>query len=118
MDPWLQSTITIVCSVIASSGFWAFIQTKLKKNSIEDEVLVGLAHVRIIEEGQRYVARGWITHEEYDDFIKYLAQPYLDYGANGLAKLMIKRVGDLPLKSISELTESEKEVYNKGYNNG
>ena len=25
MEPWIQMLITIVCSVIASSGFWAYI---------------------------------------------------------------------------------------------
>ena len=28
MEPWLQMVVTIVCAVIASSGFWAFIQRK------------------------------------------------------------------------------------------
>ena len=28
MEPWFQMVVTIVCAVVASSGFWAYIQKK------------------------------------------------------------------------------------------
>lgn len=31
MEPWIQMLITVVCSVIASSGFWAYLQKNLEK---------------------------------------------------------------------------------------
>ena len=66
----------------------------------------GLAHYRIIEEGQKYIERGWIAHEEYDDFMKYLGTPYLESGSNGLAKKMLDDVSELPFKSISSINSN------------
>jgi len=31
MEPWFQMVVTIVCAVVASSGFWAYIQKKSEK---------------------------------------------------------------------------------------
>lgn len=31
MEPWFQMAATIVCAVVASSGFWAYIQKKSEK---------------------------------------------------------------------------------------
>lgn len=48
METWIQMIVTIVCAVLASSGFWAFVQRKSDKNDAEKELLVGLAHDRIV----------------------------------------------------------------------
>ena len=48
MEPWLQMVVTIVCAVIASSGFWAFIQKKNDNKDVKSQMLIGLAHDRII----------------------------------------------------------------------
>lgn len=38
MEPWIQMIITIACSVIASSGFWAYI-TKADWHKPDEELL-------------------------------------------------------------------------------
>ena len=48
IEPWLQMLVTIICAVIASSGFWAFIQKKNETKDIKTQMLIGLAHDRII----------------------------------------------------------------------
>ena len=55
MEPWLQTLLTILGTILASSGFWAYIQERSKRkaaenkhNNLETQMLIGLAHDRII----------------------------------------------------------------------
>lgn len=100
---WIEIMVTIVGSVFTSSGLWTLILYKAKQKDTGFFMARGIAHYHIIEEGQKFIDRGWINHEEYDDFMKYLANPYLESGSNGLAKKMIDAVSDLPFKSISSI---------------
>lgn len=100
---WIEVLITIAGSVFASSGLWTLILYKAKQKDTGLLMTRGMAHYQIIEEGQKFIDRGWITHEEYDDFMKYLGNPYLESGSNGLAKKMIDDISDLPFKSISSI---------------
>ena len=97
MEAWLQTTLTIICSVIASSGFWAFIQRKTDKNTSETRMLVGLGHDRIVELGLKYIERKWITQEEYENLNDYLYKPYKELGGNGSAKRIMQEVDKLPI---------------------
>lgn len=31
MESWLQMAVTVVCAVVASSGFWAYVQKRSEK---------------------------------------------------------------------------------------
>lgn len=62
-------------------------------------LLVGLAHDRIVHVGRGYIRRGWITFDEYEDFMKYLYDPYSKFGGNGLAEKVAEGVRALPIKS-------------------
>ena len=49
--PWLQSVVTILCAVLASSGFWAFLKKRAerkaaesKQTTVETQMLIGLAY--------------------------------------------------------------------------
>lgn len=105
MDHELMITIvTIAGSVLASSGFWAYLQNRLnEKNNKDDfhkafvDLLKGLAHDRIVFVGNRYIERGWITNDEYDDFVNYLYEPYERVGGNGMARKVMREVENLPL---------------------
>lgn len=105
---WIEMLITIIGSVFASSGLWTLILYKAKEKDTGVQMTRGLAHYQIIAEGQKYIERGWITHEEYDDFMKYLGNAYLESGSNGLAKKMIDDISDLPFKSISSINDEKK----------
>lgn len=98
MEPWIQTIITIVCTVIASSGFWAYIQKKGDTSNAEKRLLIGLAHDRIIWLGMQYIERGWITQEEYENLHDYLYMPYTDVAddTRSVNKLM-KDVENLPV---------------------
>lgn len=97
MDSWLQMTVTIICSVIASSGFWAYIQKRSDNKDAKTQVLIGLAHDRIMFLGVKYIERGFITRDEYENLRDYLYKPYEAMGGNGSAKKVMQEVDKLPL---------------------
>lgn len=96
MEPWLQMLLTIIGSVLASSGFWAFMTKRADKNDAKTELLIGLAHDRILYLGKQYVTRGYITPEEYENLYEYLFEPYEKAGGNGTAKRVMDEVKKLP----------------------
>ena len=104
MEPWIQMVVTIVCSVIASSGFWAFVNKRSDSRDVKTEMLVGLAHDRIVYLGMMYIDRGHITQDEYENLYQYLYKPYEKMGGNGSAKRIMNEVNKLPLRK-SEYNE-------------
>lgn len=99
MDSWIQMVLTIVCAVIASSGFWAYISKRSEKKDVKTRMLVGLAHDRILFLGMSYIDRGYITRDEYENLYEYLYQPYEKMGGNGSAKRVMQEVNKLPIHS-------------------
>lgn len=98
MNTWMQTAITIVCSVIASSGFWAFLQKIADRKDVKTQMLIGLAHDRIIFLGMSYIERGWITKDEYENLHDYLYKPYEAMNGNGSGKRVMDEVKKLPLR--------------------
>ena len=98
MDSWIQIIITLVCSLVASSGFWAFVTMKLSRNDVKTQMLIGLAHDRIMYLGMGYIERGWITQDEYENLYEYLYKPYEKLGGNGSAKRVMGEVDKLPIR--------------------
>lgn len=96
MGDYTQIVLTVICSVLASSGFWAYFTKKMDKNSAEKEMLIGLAHDRIIYLGMVYIERGWITQDEFENLHDYLYVPYEKLGGNGSAKKIMEEVKRLP----------------------
>lgn len=98
MEPWFQVVITIFSSVLASSGLWAYLQKRSENRDIKTEMLVGLAHDRILYLGLHYIERGYITHDEYENLRRYLYEPYERLGGNGSAKRIMQEVDKLPIR--------------------
>lgn len=88
---------TLLSALLGGSGLWAFVKAQTDRNSTEDELLLALVRARIIEEGERYLARGYILSGEYEDFYEELYKPYLELGGNGLAQHIFERVEKLPM---------------------
>ena len=59
----LNTALTVLTSVLASSGLWAFFMSVFNKKDAKASMLLGLAHDRIIELGITYIERGWITQD-------------------------------------------------------
>jgi len=93
---WTQIIITIFCSVVASSGFWTLLQKKLDKKDVTREMLLGLAHDRIMYLGLCYINRGdWITQDEYENLKDYLYRPYKKMNGNGTGEKIMDCVDKL-----------------------
>ena len=104
VETWLQLVITIVCSVIASSGFWAFITRHAEKKDIKTEMLIGLGHDRIVFLGMQYIERGYITSDEYENLYEYLYKPYKKMGGNGSAERIMNEVNRLEIRGTHQIT--------------
>lgn len=105
METWVLPILTIlagiITSLITSQGLWAHLSAKWQKDSAESELLRGLAHTRIMSLCEKYIDRGWITPEEYEDLITYLYHPYLELGGNGTVKKMVdNEINRLPIHHI------------------
>ena len=93
---WVQMTVTIICSVLASSGIWALVLKRIERKDAKTELLIGMAHDRIMFLGTSYLNRGYITRDEYENLHEYLYAPYKKAGGNGSAEHMIQQVDKLP----------------------
>lgn len=96
---WLQLVVTVFCSVLASSGLWAYMMKRAERKDLKTEMLIGLAHDRILYLGVRYIERGWITKDEYENLHDYLYTPYQKIGGNGSAARVMSEVDRLPIKA-------------------
>lgn len=109
MEPWFQMVATIVCAVVASSGFWAYIQKRSEKKDVRTQMLIGLAHDRIVYLGMSYIDRGWITQDEYENLHDYLYKPYEKMGGNGSAKKVMSEVNKLPIHKSTYTQKNQQE---------
>lgn len=94
----IQTIITIICSVLASSGFWAFLMKRNDSKDVKTRMLIGLAHDRIMYLATEYIKRGYITMDEFENLNTYLYEPYEALGGNGSAKRVMDEVKRLPIK--------------------
>lgn len=92
-----QVILTIVTAILASSGLWAFISSRLDKNSSERELLVGICHIELVFFGMQYIERGWITRDEYET-LQELYRPYVKLGGNGSGTKIMHDIEQLPMK--------------------
>ena len=95
---WLERILTIFAAVLASSGFWAWLQKRSERKDVRTRMLVGLGHDRIMYLGMKYIERGYITHDEYENLYEYLYKPYSEIGGNGSAKRIMGEVDKLPIR--------------------
>ena len=63
----LENALTVLAAVLASSGFWAFLQRRGERKDVRAQMLMGLAHDRILFLGRSYVSRGYVTQAEYEN---------------------------------------------------
>jgi hypothetical protein len=95
---WVERVLTVFAAVLASSGFWAWLQKRSERKDVRTRMLVGLGHDRIMYLGMKYIERGYITHDEYENLYEYLYKPYEEIGGNGSAKRIMGEVDKLPIK--------------------
>ena len=116
METIWQMIGTVICAILASSGFWAYMVARrdkknkdLEKNDAKTDMIMGLGHDRIIYLCEKYIERGWISSEEYENINTWLFDPYTRMGGNGTAKRLMAIVGNLPVRKF-EYTSDGKRV--------
>lgn len=123
MDPWMLFVVGLVTAFGASGGFWAYLTHRDVQKKAWTQLLLGLAHDRIIFLCMKYIERGSITKDEYEDLVKYLWAPYSTFGGNGLAEKIMRDVQNLPMRGDSPYPhtgaqvihlQEEKHVSNNG----
>lgn len=97
MSEWLKTAVTILVTLLGSAGFWGYLEARRSKKSANTRLLVGIAHDRITYLGMKYVERGSITQDEYENLNDYLYEPYAAAGGNGSARRVMEEVKKLPL---------------------
>ena len=105
MDELYKILITSICSILASSGFWLYVQKRTEKHTAElnkfcdqADMLRGLGHDRIIDQGLTYIRRGFITASQYENLNDYLYKPYKRLGGNGSADRVMNEVNKLEIR--------------------
>ena len=92
-----QVILTIITALLASSGLWAFLGSRLEKNSAERELIVGIGHIELVFFGMQFLERGWITRDEYET-MQELYKPYVKLGGNGSGTKIMKEIENLPIR--------------------
>lgn len=106
IDALVQTLVSVILALAASGGFWTFIAKKRDSKSAKTMMIIGLGHDRIMSLGRKYLERGSITADEYENLYEYLYKPYEEMGGNGSAKMIMDKVKALP---IYEITNDKKE---------
>lgn len=108
-EVWFRAILIIVCSILGSGGFWTFLQIWFRRRDIrksaQEKFIMGLAYREITTIGLKYIDRGWITSDEYQDLLKYFYEPYKALGGNGAAERTMNQVRNLPIRSHPEHAE-------------
>ena len=94
-----NALITIVVTLVASSGFWAVIEKRTQQRNMQTELLIGLAHDKIVYLGMSYIQRGWLYYDEFENLATYLYKPYEKLGGNGSAMRVMEEVRKLPIRN-------------------
>lgn len=116
MEFWTQTFVPLVIGALSSSGMWAYLQKRSTVRSATTQLVLGLAHDRIIHLGMGYIDRGYITKDEYEDYMKYLVSPYTKFGGNGLAEKVVESVKALPITRRANVQPPTKEIYLGDFN--
>jgi hypothetical protein len=93
---WWGPIAIALASVLASSGFWAFVLKKDTNRNATTRLLMGLAYDKVTNRGMAYIERGWITRDEFEEYQRYFVEPYKALGGNGVAERIYLEVGKLP----------------------
>lgn len=109
MERHIELFVTVLCSVMTCSGFWAWFQKRSDKKDLMKDLMVGIAHDRIMQSSMYYIERGYITRDEYENLMTYLYEPYKALGGNGSATHMIEEVNRLEIRNGLIIRENNHE---------
>ena len=115
MEVLWQPVVTVVCAVFASSGLWAYLtarrerkERRAEKKDAQNAMILGLGHDRIISLCEKYIDRGYVSSDEYENLYEWLYKPYHELGGNGTAKRLMAIVENLPMHKVEYTTDGKR----------
>lgn len=108
-----QLAVAIIVTFAASSGFWSYLSSRRERKSATTRLLMGLAYDKLVFLGMKMIERGHLSKDEYEDYRRYLYEPYKELGGNGVSDRIMEEISKLPLRStkIAELQVRMKNEY-------
>ena len=85
-----------VTALLGGSGIWAWAKAMGDRKNSEDRLLLQVAKNQLVYHGRKYLKRGYITMDEYEEYESEF-KVYESLGGNGLARRVFKQVDDLPI---------------------
>ena len=86
----------LITTLLSGPGIWAWLKTRTTRNQSEGRLLLHVAKTQLVSQGRKYLKRGYITMDEYEEYeAEY--QVYSNLGGNGLARRIFEQVDDLPM---------------------
>lgn len=113
MQQVLQLVIVAFATFLASSGgFWMYLKTRVqdkdKAEAATTRLLIGLARDRILSLGFVYLARGWVSHDEYQNLSRYLVEPYAELTSDVTVHRLMEAIETLQFRPGPAYTNEEK----------
>ena len=93
--------VTIVASVLASSGLWQFILFKSQRKSTQTQAILALLHNEIYKEAEKAIEKGSISTDDFDN-LTMLYTPYKGLGGNSSGDILYCKFKDLIKTSKGE----------------
>lgn len=69
-----------------------------EENDLIKRMVMGSLYGRTKYLGEQYIKKGYISMQEYSDWIKYLYQPYKDAGGDGTIDKIAAEINKLPVE--------------------
>ena len=85
-----------ITALLGGSGIWAWAKAKSERIDAEDKLLLQVAKNQLVNQGHKYLKRGYITMDEYEEYESEF-KVYEALGGNGLARRVFKQVDELPI---------------------
>lgn len=92
----LQMIATIVAAVLASTGFWTFLQKVVSKPRALDKLVLAIVQERFVNLAQDCINRGYVTNQQYKIMMD-IYKPYKGADGDGLVDKYWSEVNELPL---------------------
>lgn len=96
MPEWLSIVITATAAILASTGFWSYLEVKDTATSARVNLLKGIGYYALNQSALQKLEEGYITPEQYTEMYRYLYEPYIALGGNGSAERLMELVSRLP----------------------